>query len=1149
VIDFGILGTLEVRRDDRALALGGVRERSLLALLLLNANELVPTDRLVEEFWGEDLPKTAVKTVQVYVSRLRKVLGAETIVTRSPGYLLRVDPERIDAQRFERLAGAGREALATGDAAAAARLLGEALSLWRGAPLADFAYESFAQAEAARLEELRLEAVQDRLEADLASGKSVELVAELQALCARHPLRERLRGQLMLALYRSGRQAEALAVYRDARMTLVEELGIDPSRELKELERAVLSQDPALNRRPEPAAPRGPGGFVGRSGELQTLLGALRDARAGRGAVLLIAGEPGIGKSRLADEVAARARDDGMQVLRGRCWEAGGASAYWPWVQILRAYMRSVEPDELRAHTGGGASELAQLLPELHEILGDIPSPVVRDPEALRFRLFDAVATTFRAAARDDPLLIVLDDLHAADASSVLLLRFLARDVEDSRLVLLGAYRDTETGPDHPLAHAVGELLRESRLTRIGLEGLTRADVYDYVRLTGATASPRLIDVLHGRTSGNALFVVEAVRLLAAEAQLESVEVEDAIPSGVRDAVQRRLAPLPDGTRRALSLASVLGREFDPALLESILGADAAEAVDTAIAARLVVAAPGAPGALRFSHALVRDAMYTAISSHRRRELHAQAAMALERRHAADLGPHLAALAHQFHHAADYDRAVTYATEAAQLAAARLAYEEAARLYRLALEDLESAPSADDVQLCDLLLALGDVEARAGNDVAAKRTFLRAADVGRRHKLPDRLGRAALGYGGRFVWTKGRGDPHLLPLLEEAVAKLPAHDSELRARLLARLAAGPLVLEGDPSRPRRFALTAEAVEIARRLGDPAVLAWALDGRKVAIWAPDTLEEQWEIMDELREIAERCGDPEQIVDARICRLIKLIERSELDQYEAEHAAARRTAADLGQPGQRWLVATHEPMYALLTGRLTGLEELIERAYALGRDAVPWYARISRLRQRVVLYTLQGRAHEIEQELRLSAAEEVLYPSVQATLAGLYADIGDEPRCRTAFEALTAGDFAAIPFDDLWVLTMGVLAHACAFLRDTERAAILHERLAPFAHRNQVAPLEASLGSAARPLGELAATLADIDLAAGWFERAAQADERVGAAPWAAHARREHGEMLLAAGDTAAAEALLDRAVTTYRALGMNTWAQRCAIAVA
>ncbi|MBA3262982.1 MAG: AfsR/SARP family transcriptional regulator [Thermoleophilaceae bacterium] len=220
---------MEARDGGVAVALGGVQQRSLLAVLLLNANELVPTDRLVDELWGEEPPKAAVKTVQVYVSRLRKQLGAEALVTSPPGYLLRVAPERIDLHRFERLAGEGRQALAAGDAATAAKRLDEALSLWRGAPLSEFAYEPFAQAEAARLEELRLATVEDRVEADLRCGRATELVGELQGLAARHPLRERLRGQLMLALYRSRRQAEALDVYRDTRTTLVEELGIEPS--------------------------------------------------------------------------------------------------------------------------------------------------------------------------------------------------------------------------------------------------------------------------------------------------------------------------------------------------------------------------------------------------------------------------------------------------------------------------------------------------------------------------------------------------------------------------------------------------------------------------------------------------------------------------------------------------------------------------------------------------------------------------------------------------------------------------------------------------------------------------------------------------------------------------------------------------------
>ena len=569
--------------------------------------------------------------------------------------------------------------------------------------------------------------------------------------------------------------------------------------------------------------------------------------------------------------------------------------------------MRSLEPAQLRRCVGSGGPELAELLPELRELLGDIPRPVVRDPEALRFRLFDAVVSFLgELAATERPLLVVLDDLHAADEPSLLLLRFLAGAIGDSRVLVLGAYRDTEPRTRRPLERLLADLLRERQVTRIPLGGLRRADVETYVRLSvDGGASPQVVDALHSQTAGNPLFIVETVRLLAAEDQLESTDI-----GGDRADGRTRCRQPPAGTtsrRRAPGAHCGLGARARVRSrgARALAGDVAVEGVDVAIEARLVTAAPGAPGVLVFSHALVRDALYEAIPSRRRRELHRQAAEALERRQAADLGRHLAQLAHHFYEAAEDERARLYATQAAELAASRLAYEEAARLYGLALTLAERSEDADDAELCDLLLGLGDARARAGDDAGARDTFLRAAEVARRAGLAEPLGRAALGYGGRWVWTKGRGDPHLLPLLEEAVKTLPSEDSALRARLLARLAAGPLGIEGDASMARRRALSAEAVEIARRVGDPAVLAWTLDGRKVAIWAPDTLEEQWEIMDEMRELAERAGDPEQIVDARICRLIKLIERSELDRFEVEFAAARRVADEL-RPARAALV---------------------------------------------------------------------------------------------------------------------------------------------------------------------------------------------------------------------------------------------------
>src|SRR5215204_1181370 len=244
-MEFRILGPLEVWDEGSELSLGGRKPRALLAVLLLHPNEVVPADRLIDELWGEDSPERAA-ALRVNVSRLRKALSQDVLATRSPGYVIRVEPEELDLHRFERLVDEGRGLLARGLPADASERLREALSLWRGPALADFAYESFAQTAIARLEEIRLAAVELRIEADLALGRHAELVGELEALVAEHPLRERLRRCLMTALYRSGRQAEALDAYQDARRALVDELGIDPSPALQELERAILRHDPSL---------------------------------------------------------------------------------------------------------------------------------------------------------------------------------------------------------------------------------------------------------------------------------------------------------------------------------------------------------------------------------------------------------------------------------------------------------------------------------------------------------------------------------------------------------------------------------------------------------------------------------------------------------------------------------------------------------------------------------------------------------------------------------------------------------------------------------------------------------------------------------------------------------------------------------------
>ena len=461
-MEFLILGPLDVRDGASPVALGRGIQRSLLALLVVNANEPVASDHIVDALWNERPPATAHKAVQNHVSTLRRLLGEARLSTSPAGYTLHVADGELDVDRFEALVDRGRQHSVRSEHELAAELLREALSLWRGPALADVAYEGFAQTEIARLEERRLAALEARIEADLALGRYAEVTPELEALAGRHPTRERVQGQLMRALYGTGRQADALETYARARRALVDTLGIEPGPALQELQGAILRQDPALaSQSPPLAAPAAPAPpptpavapLAGRGRELGALEAGLETTFAGAGRVFLLAGEPGIGKSRLAEEIAASAQARGAVVLVGRAWEAGGAPAFWPWVQALRTLARGRSADALRAQAGGWGADLAQVLPELAELYPERSPAAPAEAEGARFRLFEGVAAFLRAAADDVPLVLVLDDLHAADTPSLLLFEFVGQQLGAARVFLLGTYRDTEVGAD-PLRNA-----------------------------------------------------------------------------------------------------------------------------------------------------------------------------------------------------------------------------------------------------------------------------------------------------------------------------------------------------------------------------------------------------------------------------------------------------------------------------------------------------------------------------------------------------------------------------------------------------------------------------------------------------------------------------------------------------------------------
>ena len=518
----------------------------------------------------------------------------------------------------------------------------------------------------------------------------------------------------------------------DARKLLVEALEETP--------------DEAAEARPaNPLESLAGGVYVGRELELDRLREAVDAALAGRGSLQLVVGEPGIGKTRAAEELATFARVSGARVYWGRCREDEGAPAYWPWVQAVRSYARDADPVALAWQLGGGAAEVAQLIPEVAEKL-DIEPAKGSDSEEARFRLFDSVTSLLLAAARDRPIVIVLDDLHWADEPSLLLLRFAARELASSGLLILGTYRDVELGRHHPLARVLGEISGIEGSGRILLRGLGVGAVERYIEMTsGAPSPPGLAEAVQEQTDGNPFFVGEVVRLLASEGKLtggaSAAELE--IPQGVREVVGRRLDRLSEETNEGLRVAAVIGRDFDEDLVARVVKQPPEvlmKAAEEAIAERLVTDLGN--GRYSFAHALVRDTLYEELSAPKRSALHELAGLAIEAICGGNVEERLGELAHHFLAAAprgDLAKAIDYAQQAGAQDMEQVAYEDAVDVYSRALEVLELMEEPDEALRCRLLLLLGGAEAKSARVADATGCVRACRGVGpaaRRHRQP-----------------------------------------------------------------------------------------------------------------------------------------------------------------------------------------------------------------------------------------------------------------------------------------------------------------------------------------------------------------------------------------------------------------------------
>jgi tetratricopeptide (TPR) repeat protein len=889
------------------------------------------------------------------------------------------------------------------------------------------------------------------------------------------------------------------------------------------------------------------GVHVGREHEVDALCEATDLAVAGRGRLVLISGEPGIGKTRLAEELTTYAHLRDALVLWGRCYEGDGAPAYWPWMQVVRAYSVDHDPAALGATMGAGAADIAEIVSEVRRRLPDLEPPPAVGAEQARFRLFDSVTTFLVNASHREPLVVVLDDLHCADRSSLALLEFLARQLGDARLLIVGMYRDTELHAEHPLAHTLGELARVRAPRRIALHGFTRAQVARYVSMTaGVEPDDALVDAVHAKSEGNPFFVAEIVRLLSAEGDLDTARSAIAIPHEVRELIGRRLAPLSATCRETLAVASVIGRDFELRVLQDVAGVSGEqllEALDEARAAR-VIETP-ARGRYRFAHVLISDTLADGLPASRRVQLHRRVGEALERAFAGRLEPHLTELAHHFLEAAaagDVEPGLRYATAAAEHAGARLAHDEAARMYERALSALDVAP-VDGARRCDLLLALGEAHHRAGDHAQARAAFRQAADAARELGSSEHLARATLGYGGprgSFAVV----DRELVGLLEDALTALGAGDDALRARLLARLA---MELYFTGVGERRASLVDEALTIARRLDDPATLAYALNARYAALWGPEDVEQRLAIADEVVELAQRAGDHRLAREGRGRRIVALLELGDVAAAHDEIEVHARAAEELRQPFGRWQAAVWRAAEALLAGRFAEGESRAREAFELGRRVRMTDADNCFAVQSYVAAMDRGGLAELQPTVERLAAR---YPDATRWAAGvahLHAQLGSRDEAAAAFEPVAARGFAALERDNQWLIAMTNLADSCAFLGDAPRAAELRGLLLPYAGRNVVIVEGwACFGSADRPLGLLATTMGQWEDAETHFDAALELNARLGARPWLARTQHDYAQMLLArrqALDAERARELLWRALGTARELGMTTLAER------
>lgn len=1155
-----LLGPVEAWVGDRALRLSGRKQRILLARLALAHGRHVSHDRLIEDIWGEEPPADPVHALQAHVSRLRGALAVR-IDADAAGYRMADGPGggagsiTVDSTQFTQLCATGRSHLDNGDPQSAAVDLRAALDLWRGPALAGI--EGRLRSSVVHLEELRRSAEADLIDAELLRGNVAAVLADLQALVEDDPLHERTWRQLMLALYREGREGEALAAYHRARDAFVEQLGTEPGKRLTALHQEILERTLPQSLEPDgtpvaiPSAPvERPGlssgrvvsALTGRDRELAVLESAWEDGREGL-RVVTITGEPGIGKSRLAAELTARLTAQQAPALFGRC-DRSLEIPYQPFVEMLRSDLSGLSGEALSARLGPSAGALVRLVPELADRLPvEVSAPPRSDPDTELHRTFDAVAGWLATISATAPTVLVVDDLQWADPQTTLLLHHLLKTPRRIHGLLLITYRDRwirdESAPPDE-ADARTDLLRQSEtLTHLPLRRLTEPEIADILDQElphdpvddGPAADVRanLVRWVHSASGGNPLFVVELARQIVDPTQVPVVGADPTdrltaidvlpdpaqsyrqdLPPGLLGIIDRRLDQLPEPMHRMMRFAATIGTEFDPTVLQRSSGADDSELdalLSAATYARLIAPVPGPSLRYTFSHDVVRAALYESIPPLRRAAMHRAVAVAIEHHRDPDLRDRYHKLAYHYSAASvggAHPRSVHYLRLAGDLAMSQGAPSVAVEYYRRALDllppDTADTERRDRVARCDLTTAYGSALSRLG-DPGYREVLLSAArlaiELDDRHRLT-----AATLANSRGWWSRtAEVDHERVAMIEAALNGCDEDDVGSRVQLIAAWA---LENVRDPNeRDRSIERSAQAVALAEDGGDDGLLALALSHRFAVVYASFADPQDCVALSRrLLEIARRRRDPGLRLSATIGLAQSAMTVGEPDVVDRCLAEAHALAQELDHPARRWLVQGWRAMRVAMRGDLDEAEALVLATFELGTrtdqpDAATWFAG-----QIFTLRYLAGRLDELIDEIEAQVASQSAgIPAWRAAYALALTEAGRGDEAGAILDEFVARGFAQLPVDMLWLHGMSYLCGVAEALDRPDAARPLYEALAPyaglFAHNGTIdaGPVDLHLGAMARLSG-------DLDVADRHLEAAADLCRRMDAPVWLA-----------------------------------------------